>query len=268
MKKWTLKNCIGFFSYQLRLYQFSPSKYSGEFFVDSEEDYQKKNQLNIKKKVEKVLYCFWTGNNPLTPNRENSLKNLIHNSGVEVKLVTPENLPDYILKEYPLHQAYNYLSMVHRSDYLRCYFMHHYGGGYCDIKALGRSISFLYDELSDRDDKWLTGYRELAEKDVAPLAGLIGSDLRKHYRYVVGNGAYICKPDTPFTQEWYAELHQRLDQYYPVLKENPGNIWGNNPGYPIPWTNILGDIFHPLCLKYHSHLLRNDAIKPSVTNYR
>jgi hypothetical protein len=38
------------------------------------------------------------------------------------------------LPEYPLHPAFKYLSYVHKSDYLRSYFMHFYGGGYADIK--------------------------------------------------------------------------------------------------------------------------------------
>lgn len=59
---------------------------------------------------------------------------LTKNSGVEVKLITPKNLNNYLLPDFPLHPAYDYLSLVHKSDYLRCYFMHFHGGGYSDIK--------------------------------------------------------------------------------------------------------------------------------------
>ena len=40
----------------------------------------------------------------------------------------------FIHPQYPIHPAYNFLSNIHRSDYLRCYFMHILGGGYADIK--------------------------------------------------------------------------------------------------------------------------------------
>lgn len=262
------KECIGYFSYHLNLYRYSSMRYRNEFFSDNDDLFQNNNNQKIKYTVDKILYCFWTGDNPFTPNRKYSFKKMKENSKVEVRLITPDNLQNYILKDFPLHKAYNYLSLVHKSDYLRCYFMHHYGGGYCDIKVLDYQINDLFDELSSRDDKWLLGYREVAQWGVADLDGKIGRDLKIHYRLLLGNGAYICKPHTPFTYEWYAEVEKRLDIYFDQLKANPGNIWGDNDGYPIPWIGILGAIFHPLCLKYSSKLLFNDKIKPSVKSYR
>lgn len=50
-----------------------------------------------------------------------------------IVLITPNNLANYV-KE-PLHEAFSYLSLTHKADYLRCYFMHYFGGGYTDIKA-------------------------------------------------------------------------------------------------------------------------------------
>ena len=48
--------------------------------------------------------------------------------------MTPANLQDWVVAGHPLHPAYNDLSLVHRSDYLRAYLLHHHGGGYCDLK--------------------------------------------------------------------------------------------------------------------------------------
>ena len=53
---------------------------------------------------------------------------------IPVLLVTPDDLAAYVLPEHPLHEAYEGLSFVHRSDYLRCYFLNFHGGGYADIK--------------------------------------------------------------------------------------------------------------------------------------
>ena len=88
-----------------------------------------------KDPVPRKIYTFWTGNNPMSESRQSHFELLKLVSGVEVVLITPNNLSEYILPEYPLHHAFKYLSLVHKADYLRCYFMHHYGGGYSDIKA-------------------------------------------------------------------------------------------------------------------------------------
>ena len=70
----------------------------------------------------------------MSDKRKKCLDSIKQNIGVKVILITPNNLDKYILKDYPLHKSYKYLSEVHKSDYLRTYFMHHYGGGYTDIK--------------------------------------------------------------------------------------------------------------------------------------
>ena len=80
------------------------------------------------------IFIFWTGNNSLSENRIKSLESLKAVTGANIILITPNNLYYYIKPYAPLHPAYDYLSLVHKSDYLRSYFMYHYGGGYSDIK--------------------------------------------------------------------------------------------------------------------------------------
>ena len=60
------------------------------------------------------------------------LDSFYSNSSCDVVLVTSDNLSSWLVSA--LHPAYTYLSFTHRADYLRCYFMHHYGGSYSDIK--------------------------------------------------------------------------------------------------------------------------------------
>lgn len=217
--------------------------------------------------VEEVVYCFWTGNNAMSEIRSNCFQTMLNTVGVPVKLITPQNLNEYILNDYPLHPAFENLSLVHKSDYLRCYFMHHYGGGYADIKRQDHSWSASFREFNS-SAAWVMGYREVGARVVAVIDGKLGKDLRRNWKVVVGNGSYICRPYSPFTTEWYNELHHRMDNYAQRLAANPGNVMGDNEGYPIPWTNILGDIFHPLCLKYHEHLSFSETIKPNFTAYR
>jgi hypothetical protein len=187
--------------------------------------------------------------------------------GIEVRLVTPENLPQYIVPGYPLHPAYEHLSLVHRSDYLRTYFMHHHGGGYSDIKRHSHSWEGLFEQMNDSDG-WALGYREVASWGVVTLPGRVGRRIKRDWREIVGMGAFIFRPHTPLTQEWYDELHRRMDHYADALSLAPGNVMGDNAGYPIRWSGILGDIFFPLEHKYRDRLLMSDNVKPSFENYR
>ena len=85
------------------------------------------------------IYVFWTGNNQMSENRNECLKELIKVSKCNVILVKPEMLNKYILDEHPLHPSFNYLSETHKADYLRTYFMRFHGGGYSDIKKTTES---------------------------------------------------------------------------------------------------------------------------------
>ena len=243
-------------------YKYNSNKYLDTFLINSTKlDDSKLNDAN------EVIYCFWTGTNEMSENRKKGVESLQKISQVTVKLITPENLEQFVLKDFPLHPAYEYLSLVHKSDYLRCYFMHHYGGGYSDIKPCSSSWIDAFKILNE-SEKLVLGYSEIGHRTVAQMEGKLGKDLRRYFLSVLGNCAYICRPYTCFTLEWYTELHKRLDTFLPELKKNPGNVWGDNEGYPIPWTKILGEIFHPLCLKYTKQLIGCDDIKPDFKNYR
>ncbi|MDR0305743.1 MAG: glycosyltransferase [Chitinispirillales bacterium] len=239
-------------------YDKRKNRYAGTFLTKI---HNYPGEITVHGKADNVIYCFWTGDNEMSAHRKSGLESMKANTGVKVELITPQKLGMYLKSDYPLHDAYHYLSLVHKSDYLRCYFMHHYGGGYSDIKYHCYSWEPLFD-LINNSEKWITGYREVGKKGVAIAPGVLGKDLKHYWNILIGNCAYICKPHTPFTYDWYMELHQRLDVYYSDLKKYPGNVMGDNPGYPIPWTNILGNIFHPLCLKYSDKILYNDNVKP------
>lgn len=219
--------------------------------------------------VDNTIYCFWTGRNELTPNRARNLQRIRDtNPSSDVVLVTPDNLAEFLVPGHPLHPAYDDLSLVHKSDYLRTYFMHHHGGGYTDIKESPGAWLPLIESLRRNPGKWAVGYPELSVDMCSQLPGRLGRDLKIHHRRIIGLGAFIMRPRTPFTTEWYEELHARLDSYADALAKNPGDERGTNPGYPIPWTGILGDIMQPLCLKYRDRLVLDDRIKPSFKDYK
>ena len=223
-----------------------------------------------KKNARPILFCFWTGNNMLTENRIRNLETLT-NTGLEVHFINMANLDDYILKDHPLHPGYEYLSVVHKSDYLRTYFMHFYGGAYSDIKKQDGSFVNALKELNDDKSKWIIGYPEKSPYDIAKVENnKLYEKLKENYYLLLGNGSYIVKPKTPFTREWYNDLIKIMDKNYIQLVEYPAKttrqIYSKEYPYPFRWAQLLGEIFHPLCLKYHTRILRT-LKAPSMENY-
>ena len=249
-------------------YHYDAKRYEGTFLEQSS-DFEYFDEL--EKHVNRIIYIFWTGDNDITPNRLEGIRSLETISGIEVKLITPKNLPDYIKESDPLPDAYQYLSCVHRADYLRTYFMYHYGGGYADIKTASESWVNAFERL-EHSEAYAIGYPEVgfygvANQDIQNIN--LKKDTTFYWRYMIGNCAYICRPYTPFTAEWYSETRKRVINFTEQLRMHPAtDPFGRNSDYPIPWSYILGQVFHPLCLKYHDRLLKDKALMPSFENYR
>lgn len=271
-KKWTVrgtyplrqtsKDAVLRFGDKIFPYVYDPKNYTDEWLI-------RDLPAGSPRPLERVIYCFWTGNNAVTPNRLTGLESMIaRNPSIDVRLITPNDLDDYLIAGEPLHPAFDHLSLVHRSDYLRCYFMNFWGGGYCDVKTLHHSWSPAFDRLDADSGKWALGYREVASDMTARLPGRLGRDVRHRYARLIGNGAFIMKPQTPLTREWYRRLLDRMDFYAEALERHPGNERGDNPGYPIPWIDILGNILPPVALKYHHRLIQDETVRPSFSDYK
>ena len=248
----------------------NPYKYDQKRYVGSFLDRDVKISKVDVDRVTEVIYCFWTGDNEMSSTRKECLEQLKSKVGVSVKLITPQNLDGFILPKYPLHRAYKNLSCVHKADYLRCYFMHHHGGGYTDIKKHKYSWVNAFEKLNNSKLDIL-GYPEIRLRNTTymTLDGNIRTDLKRHWRYTIGVGAFICRPYSAFTTEWYDELMVRMEYYADALEITPGiDVCGKNKGYPIRWANILGEILHPLSLKYSDKLLRSQSVFPICRNYR
>lgn len=244
-------------------YHYNKSRYHNFFLANNYEPFP-----DISSKVDEIIYCFWTGDNEMSENRKKGYESLIKNSGIKVQLITPENLGDYILPEHPLHPAYDYLSLVHKSDYLRCYFMHFHGGGYSDIKTNNNNWKKSFHSIVENTNKWLLGYTELTPFGMGKNQGVIDTDLQYYYKSCVGTGGFICRSNTKFTTEWYTELNLRMDSFEEELKKFPGDVKGRNHGYPIGLLVVLSQIFAPLCLKYKDNIIHDDTTLPILTNYQ
>lgn len=219
-------------------------------------DYTVPLDVPVDEPVPRVIYAFWTGENSMSEVRAAVFRTLVEaNPDVPVRLITPAELPAFIVPEHPLHPAYEHLHYVHRADYLRAYFLHHHGGGYADIKRTVNSWAPAFDRMDD-SDAWLMGYRNpvrwmtpnFSDRRLQRLM-VRTSDLR------LGQAAYISRPGTPLTAEWLHHLERKLDAALPALQEHPGDARGSDPLYPLGWTEILAQILDPLTVKYHEHLL-------------
>ena len=189
----------------LHPYHYDAERYAGSF-LEKPCDFPYSDELD--KQIDRVIYIFWTGDNEITQNRLEGIKSLEKVCGAEVKLITPKNLPDYIKDDDPLPEAYQYLSLNHRSDYLRSYFMYHYGGGYADIKTYFKSWISAFEKL-EKSDAYVIGYPEVGFLGAANHGiknGFLRIDLHYHWRYLIGNGSFICRPHTKMAAEWHTAV--------------------------------------------------------------
>jgi hypothetical protein len=217
-----------------------------------------------------ALYCFWTGNNAMTENRKKCF-NSLKNSELNVILITSENFKEYEVE--PLHEGYAFLSETHKADYLRTYFMHFYGGAYCDIKFLENSWKNCMQEFIEDDNCWIMGYKEIGPDGCAIIKNdpILTTILKQNWTSLIGNGAYLCKPKTPLTYEWYNKLIKKMNENLDQLKKYPSThstqVYSSSYPYPFMWTELLGQIFHPLLLNYKEKV-RNNLKPPLFTNYK
>jgi hypothetical protein len=210
--------------------------------------------------IPNVIYVFWTGNNPMSENRKKSIESLKTVCEANIILITPSNLNNYIKDNAPLHPAYNYLSLTHKSDYLRVYFMYYHGGGYSDVKRSLGSWKKGFELINSNPDVWMVATREKDPVHVGYVEDpVIYNNLQKNYLNLPQNGAYICRPNTPLFRDVLNDIHIILDRHYEQLKTNDN--WpiraqkGDGSNYPLGWTEILGSLIHQHALKYNNHIL-------------
>lgn len=247
---------------KFRPYEYTPGMYRRSFV-----------NLDVAAKpsaiVPEVIYCFWTGDNDLTPNRARNFEQIQRvNPGIRVELVLSSTVDEFVIEGYPLHPMYERLSLVHRSDYLRAYFLLHYGGGYADIKESPGTWRPHFERLREAPSLWAIGYPERSSRWAANATRNLGRDLRRHYTLALGTSALIMRPSTPLAAEWMAEVNRRMDYFGDMLAKHPGGVRGEDPLYPVSWNNLLAQAFHPLCLKHHNRIIYEPGMAPSIREYR
>jgi hypothetical protein len=213
------------------------------------------------------IFAIWSGDNPMSPARVQALQSLRRsNPQIPVHLVTPATLPRWLVPGQPLPPAYQDLSLVHRSDVLRAYLLHHHGGGYADLKTQRHgwrpSLALLEGSTA-----WLLGYTEVHRLNAPLVGGPLQRELRQVSGQLLGYGGLIARAHTPLTAEWLGRVHEVLDEYAGRLAAHPGNERGDNPGYPLRWTQLLADVVAPLTWKYQPHVLHDQRVRPVLRSY-
>jgi hypothetical protein len=249
--------------YEGRTYEFQPGQFRRSFV-----NWDAPTAIGGAGPLSRRVYCFWTGPNELTSARLESLEAMRAGIGVPVLLVTPDNLDEIVVAEHPLHSAYEALSYVHRSDYLRAYVMHHHGGGYSDIKVPQTDWTQFFDAMDADPSIWETGYPENGSLWIAKQTGNLGRELRRRHHMLPGGGAFVMRPHTQLSTEWLAEVERRIGYYADSLTQHPGGVKGDDPLYPISWNRLLAQVHHPLALKHHAHVRVTSLLTPGLSDYR
>ena len=215
-------------------------------------------------KVPYVIFAIWFGKiNKIRQKCIDSIKNL----GVDFVLITEDNLKNYIKDGFPLHPAFYYLSGIDRSDYLRAYLMHHYGGGYTDVKPYDSDKDWTssFEKINNNENIWILGHSEAETKDIAchtfhklDNENWTCRDVKKNAENLINNAHYICRPYTKLTYEWINRLHLNLTKKINKLIDNPPPshrcCFNHEGGYPLRWAESCGEILHPLEHIYNEHV--------------
>ena len=236
------------------------------------------DDIKFVNEIPQVVFVCWFGgyevdNQKMSKNRFECFKTLVENIGVPVILITSNNYSLSIKETYPIHKSFNLLSGVHKSDYMRAYLLHHYGGGYHDIKHRKESWQDCWGDWLYDDNIWIFGRREI-DKNAIGYPPNCNSIILYNYNKLVTMGWVICKPHTKYTSKLLHKIEDILDQKYPELVAHPGynsaGYYHENPFqlaeeniYPLRWLEIMGEISHPLMLEFTDHIKYGlpDAIK-------
>ena len=189
---------------RLRPHSYDETRSPGAFFAAATpQEYAAPAELPRR------LYTLWTGINPMSDDGRRGLDSLRRlDDGIELMLGTPADLDKHLISGHPLDPAYNGL-LPRPQVRLPPLFLH----------ALPRRWVCRHQDLPPRLDRILGDGRGSTPRPgrsatprclprcVANCPAHSDSDLRRHYRALIGNGAYLIQPEpTPLTQLWYVEV--------------------------------------------------------------
>ena len=196
------------------------------------------------KPVSRVVYQVWMGGS-MSADRRACFEQGVRSIPVPVRLVTEDNLHEFVVREHPLHPAYRYLIPAHKADYLRVYIPHFHGGGYADIKwyTADNNWSQAFDILDHDPGVDVVGTRDdnVGGANPAYARPSIARDI-----------LVVCfmalRANTEFTTTWLGAAEAYLSVMQHRLERS---ATGLEP-YPIPWVGI-GLNVHAACRSVSVH---------------
>lgn len=221
--------------------------------------------VNKVMEVNRIIYQFWTGKNKISENRLKGIQSM-KNINIQSVLLYHDDIMNKILPNYPLHPIYQYLSENHKSDYLRCYFMHHFGGGYADIKVYSANNNWAecFNMINNHPEYEVIGQAEFAAGTFPEYRS------RGILNKLVANGYFIVRPYSNFSTRWWNAVNAKLDEKFEIVKRYPAEFPRDGIGsnktskYPMRWAEVQGEIFHRICYEMRS----TPAVQPRLITGR
>ena len=219
----------------------------------------------------RYIFCMWPGTDKISEDRITELYSIFSNTHCPVVFLNGESYKKWELPEHPFQPGFAYLSETHRSDYLRIYLLHHFGGGYTDIKFTYKQWDTAFETLKNSDAYGL-GYALQSTNavgmsprhDNSPELALY----KAHYSELIGHVALICKQGTPFTSDLLSRMHLLMDEKFQLLMENPsrdkkdsfGKVLadGSVSAYPFNYVELGPDQFIRSTFRFKNQLLKGD----------
>lgn len=213
----------------------------------------------------KRVLRFWWGNNisTMSEHRKNCFQSIYSNSGIEtIEFITPWNYKQYEVTEHPFHEGFEYLSEVHKGDYLRAYIIYYFGGCWTDVKYIDHDWNRYFDLLEQNPDKWGIGFQEMIIDPKTQLYRVHNSD-HPHAK-CISMAHFIFRKKTPLFFDYISRIEYKINQKIDLLKKYPGSVHPlicsdklTNMGvkgfipehllgynYPLEWMELSGTFFH------------------------
>jgi hypothetical protein len=154
------------------------------------------------------------------------------NSNVDVVLVTPETINEYI-PDIP-KEILDIEEMAHKADMIRALLVYHHGGMWLDSDAIVLSdLNWLFDMLSDHD---FIGFNNSGTFNNSPLNVRIN--------------CFLSRPQSNVMKCWVESQHKKF------------------PKTTFAWTEVGTDLLDPIVMKHKStvKLLPFDMVCPIKWN--
>ena len=205
--------------------------------------------------MDRVVRLFWTTADPMPEARLMCIPDL-ENLTVPAIVLDPEGIGLMEVNGHPFHPAYRFLTPVHKSDYLRSYFMNHHGGGYADLKHYTNDNNWdvAFDILERRPEVQMVCQSMATTKNFVPN----DSKARADFERTPMCCHYACRPRSEFTDEWHRRIDaymdsvaDRLEAFSKVNDMHRMNQYDMPPDYPIPYFHMHLAVFQPLVLEFH-----------------